>query len=105
MTLARVILDSNIMVAALRSRRGASYQLVSEIGLNRFTICISNALILEYEEVMRRTAEQTGFPQNDVDTVLAYIYSHAEKTIVRFRTRPFLVDADDDMVMEAAIAG
>jgi hypothetical protein len=82
-----------------------SFQVVSSIGLNLFTIHISNALILAYEDSMRRTSEDIGLSSSDVDTILAYICAYAVKVDVRYRIRPFLIDANDDMAMEATIAG
>jgi predicted nucleic acid-binding protein len=50
----QVVVDTNVLVAALRSRRGASFQLIRSIGLGLFTPNISVALALEYESVLRR---------------------------------------------------
>jgi len=46
-----IVLDTNVLVAALRSRQGASYQIVSLIGAGLFRSNISVAVALEYEEV------------------------------------------------------
>ena len=47
-----VVLDTNVLVAAIRSRRGASFRLLEQVGLGRFDIVLSVALGLEYEEVL-----------------------------------------------------
>jgi len=51
----RVVLDTNILVAALRSRRGASFQAVSEVGRDRFELVVSVPLVVEYEEALTKT--------------------------------------------------
>jgi len=50
-----VVLDTNVIVTALKSRRGASYGLIRLIGEGLFTVSISVALALEYEQVLKRT--------------------------------------------------
>jgi predicted nucleic acid-binding protein len=49
----RVVLDTNIFIAALRSRREASFKLLSLIGTGKFDLYISVPLILEYEDVAK----------------------------------------------------
>jgi predicted nucleic acid-binding protein len=49
-----IVLDTNVLVAALRSRRGASYRIISLIGAGGFRLNVSVALALEYEEVLKR---------------------------------------------------
>lgn len=49
-----VVLDTNVLVAVFRSKRGASYQLVRSIGLGGWMPNISVALALEYEDVLKR---------------------------------------------------
>ena len=55
MEILHVVLDTNVLVAGLRSRNGASFQLLSQIGPDSgFEIHLSVALVLEYEAVLRR---------------------------------------------------
>ena len=49
-----VVLDTNVLVAALRSKRGTSYQLIRSIGQGDWRPNISVALALEYEDVLKR---------------------------------------------------
>ena len=50
----RAILDTNVLVAALRSRRGFSNRLLAQVGSGRFEIALSGPLALEYEAVLTR---------------------------------------------------
>jgi putative PIN family toxin of toxin-antitoxin system len=101
----KIVLDTSVMVAASRSRRGASFQLVSMLPTPRFQIALTIAMYTEWQAVMTRpehlppgvSAEQTlGF--------LRYLASVAHLQDVHFLWRPFLRDPDDDMVLECAAA-
>lgn len=105
MSLLRVVLDTNVVVSGLRSRRGASFALLSEIGRGRFEIGISVPLVLEYDEVLYRNQAATGLSSEDIDAVLDYLCSKSHWAKVFYLWRPFLPDPGDDMVLEAAVAG
>jgi predicted nucleic acid-binding protein len=51
----RVVLDTSVLVAATRSRRGASFTLVASIPSPKFEICLSVALYSEWHEVLSRS--------------------------------------------------
>ena len=50
----RIILDTNILVSALRSATGASYKLVSQLPSERFEIALTVPLYMEYQDVLSR---------------------------------------------------
>ncbi len=101
-----IVLDTNILVAALWSRTGASYRLI-EMALRReFTISVSVALALEYEDVLKRAKmrEASWASDVDLDILLDALLSVAQRIApITQRLRPILRDADDDMVLECAI--
>jgi putative PIN family toxin of toxin-antitoxin system len=97
----RVVLDTNILVSALRSRRGASFKLVSLIGKGKFSLHISVPLVLEYEEVLLRH-KHAPLTNKDIEAFLDYLCKVAEPQRIFYLWRPFLKDADDDMVLELA---
>lgn len=101
----RVVLDAHVLVSALRSNRGASFRLLSEIDSGRFEICVSVPLVVEYEAALRRHARSLGLSRRDVSDVLDYICSVARRQAIFFLWRPQLPDPGDDMVLEAAVAG
>lgn len=92
-----------MLVAALRSRRGASFALLSLVGERQFEICVSVPLVFEYEDVLSR--EELGIDAGDASEVLNYLCAVAHRQQVHFLWRPWLRDAKDDMVLETAVAG
>jgi len=104
MAVPRVVLDTNVVVAAVRSRRGASFKLLALLGLRKFQISISVPLILEYEDALMRNVPAL-LAQDDVSDLLDYICAVASKQRVFYLWRPVLSDPKDDHVLEAAVAG
>ena len=103
----RAVLDTSVILAALRSRTGASNRLVELIALERLTPLVSTALFLEYEDVLLRPENRlaTGMSAADVEAFLAAFASAAAPVDVHFRWRPVLRDPNDELVLEAAVNG
>ena len=97
------VIDTNVLVAALRSRRGASFQLLKRIGSGEFRICLSVPLALEYEDAGKRAAREVGLTAADVDDVVDYLCSVADLREIHFLWRPFLRDPNDDHLLELAV--
>ena len=100
----RIVLDTNVVVAGLRSRRGVAFRLLTEVGGNRFTIALSVPLVLEYEEVLLRHRTMTRLSVADIDAVLDYFCSVAHLQEIFFLWRPLLSDPKDDLLLELAVA-
>lgn len=101
----RIILDTNVLVSALRSDLGASYKIVSQLPSESFQIALTVPLYLEYQAVLTRPENMTGASnRNDIFNFLRYLCSIAHQQKVFFLWRPRLGDPEDDMVLEAAIA-
>ena len=98
-----LILDTNVLVAGLRSSRGASHTLLQAVGRGQFTVGLTAALVLEYEDVLERPG-LVPLPPEDVDVLLDYLCSTGKRCSVRFRLRPATADPGDDLVLEAAVA-
>ena len=103
----RLVLDTNVVVAAFRSRRGASSVLLRRTEAGTIRMLCSTALLLEYEAVLGRAAirEATGHSLRDVERIVDAVAAVAEPVEVRFRTRPLLHDPNDEIVIEAASNG
>jgi putative PIN family toxin of toxin-antitoxin system len=99
----QVALDTNVFVAALRSRRGASYKLLAGLDSGKFELNISVPLILEYEDVAKRQMGQIALDVEDIDAILDYICKVANWRKIYFLWRPTLKDQKDDMVLELAV--
>ncbi len=107
MTLERVVLDTSIVVAGLRSRLGASNRVLEFVARGRLTPVVTTALFLEYEDVLSRPEQRlaTGMSENDVAEFMAAFASAAEPVDVHFLWRPQLGDPSDEFVLEAAVNG
>jgi putative PIN family toxin of toxin-antitoxin system len=99
----QIVIDTSIMVAGLRSRRGYAFQLLSLVGTEMFDIHLSVPLMLEYEAVLYRELPNLLIPQAAVDAVLDYHCAVATAHRIFFLWRPFLPDPLDDMVLELAV--
>jgi len=99
----RIVIDTNVLVAALRSKRGASYRLLNLINSEKFSIHISVPLVLEYEDAAKKLLEDIPLTEQDVDDILDYLCAVAQRHKIFYLWRPFLKDAKDDMVLELAV--
>jgi putative PIN family toxin of toxin-antitoxin system len=101
-----VVLDTNVLVAALFSRRGSSFWLLKRVLDGRLPIAISVALALEYEDVLMRPAilAEVGASTEQVSVVLDAVLACALLVQpIRVRRRPALPDPGDDLVLECAL--
>lgn len=101
----RIILDTSVLVAAARSRNGASFQLLSMLPSRDFEIALTIALYTEWQAVLTRPEHlPPGVSADAALAFLRYLVSVAHLQDVHFLWRPFLRDPDDDMVLECAVA-
>ena len=100
----RVVLDTDVVVAAFRSAHGASRRRLL-LGLERrIVLLVSAPLLFEYEAVLTR-AEHLAASVEDVAVVLDDIAASADWVRFDYLWRPQLRDADDEMVLETAVNG
>ena len=98
-----VVLDTSVLIAGLRSARGASYEVLRLIGSGAFDLCVSVPLVLEYEAVAKRLARELGLTLKDIDNVLNYLCKVAQHRLIFYLWRPALPDPRDDLVLELAV--
>lgn len=99
-----VVIDTNVVIAAQRSNRGASAKLISLIGTGLFETHMSIPLALEYEDVLTRYRTILGLSQDDVtDLVDAYCALSTRQEKIHFRWRPFLPDNKDEFILDLAV--
>ena len=101
----RIVIDTNVLYAALYSTRGASHALLKLLADGAITACLSVTLVFEYEEVLKRDKSRLGLNDQDINAILGYMVSRSERTKVFYLWRPYLRDHKDDMVLEVAVAG
>lgn len=100
----RVVLDTNVLVAAIRSQQGASFELLRRVGDGSFEIAVSVALALEYESVLLRHVVESHLTSHDVTNLVDFLCEIAAWQEIFFLWRPYLRDPNDDLVLELAVA-
>ncbi len=98
-----VVLDTSVLVAAWRSRNGASFALLEHLRDESFEISVSVPLVVEYEAVLLRHLARDQ-RKADVEALVDCLCSVARRQHIFFLWRPLLRDANDDMVAEVAFA-
>ncbi|MGI3899175.1 MAG: putative toxin-antitoxin system toxin component, PIN family [Janthinobacterium lividum] len=103
----RVVLDTSVMVAAIRSDAGASRRLLTAVLERRLIMIASVPLMVEYEAVMTRQQhlKASALSRDDVGALLDAVAAVAEPAVLAFRWRPVSPDPDDDIVVETAVNG
>ncbi|MFT3820534.1 MAG: putative toxin-antitoxin system toxin component, PIN family [Rubrivivax sp.] len=101
------MLDTDVVVAALRSPLGASAELLRRVHDGRLSMLASMALFAEYEAVLTRPA-QLRAARLDADAMRQLLDELAERALPVqgwFQWRPQVRDPADEMVLEAAVNG
>jgi putative PIN family toxin of toxin-antitoxin system len=99
----RIVVDTCVLLSALRSKKGASFRVLSLVGRAKFEICLSVPLVLEYESAAKRHARSLGLRHSDINDILDYLCRVGEHREIFYLWRPFLKDPMDDMVLELAV--
>jgi putative PIN family toxin of toxin-antitoxin system len=100
-----VILDTDVIIAAIRSTKGASAEIVRRVLRREMQIELSVAMVLEYEAVATREEHLNagGLTAAEATNLIDALAALAHPVDIHFRWRPQLRDANDEMVLEAAI--
>ncbi|MBI4663777.1 MAG: putative toxin-antitoxin system toxin component, PIN family [Verrucomicrobia bacterium] len=101
----RVVIDTNVLVAGLRRRGGASHYIIRAVLERQVVPLISVPLVLEYEEVLKRPSLLPHLTVGDIEIFLDLWCSRCVEQEIFFDWRPALRDPDDDMLLELAVAG
>lgn len=100
----RAVIDTNVLIAALRSSSGASHQILIAADRGDFQMALSVPLLAEYDDVSSRPEIGISIPAAAVDTIIRRLAQVAHHQQIYFLWRPILPDPKDDMVLEVAIA-
>jgi putative PIN family toxin of toxin-antitoxin system len=101
------VLDTGVIVAALRSPSGASAALLRRVRAGEVVAVAGVALALEYEAVCRRPEHQiaSGLTRREVNVFVDAVIAMMEPVKSHYLWRPQLRDPNDEMVLDAAING
>ena len=105
--LLRIVLDTSVVVAGLRTRLGAGNAVLRLVADRRIRLLLTPPLFLEYEDVLKRPEHRLvhGLNLEEIDEFLAELAALAEPVDVHFQWRPQTRDPNDEIVLEAAING
>ena len=98
-----IVIDTNVVLSALQSRLGKSFELISKIGNGQFDFALSVPLVLEYEAILKGNLNRTIFSDSDIEDFIDYLCAVGIKTKIFYLWRPYLKDPFDDHVLEVAI--
>lgn len=103
----RIVLDTSVVVAGLRTRLGAGNVVLRPVAERRVRLLATPPLFLEYEDVLKRAEHRLahGLTPLQIDEFLAELAALIEPVEVHFQWRPQTRDPNDEMVLEAAING
>ncbi|MEP6535195.1 MAG: PIN domain-containing protein [Bryobacteraceae bacterium] len=100
------VLDTCVLVAAVRSRNGASFVIVDLASTGKIKTVLSTSLVSQYEDVLFRPEHRVdGWTDEDLFALVDSLLVPAQRVQTNFSCRPSLQDAGDELVLEAAIAG
>ena len=99
----RIVVDTNVFISSLKSKKGASYKLLYQVSRQKFEQSISPTLIFEYESVAKRESQNIPLTSKNIDTIIDMICEWSIKCEVFFLWRPVLRDPKDDFILELAI--
>ena len=101
----RVIIDTGVLVSALKSNRGASFKILSLMPSGKFEFHLSVPLVCEYESVLKRTELGIQWTLEEIDELLDIICLLGIKHEIWYLWRPLLQDAGDEFIAELAVTG
>jgi putative PIN family toxin of toxin-antitoxin system len=98
----RAVLETNVLVAALRSRSGASFEVLQRLLRDEWTAVLSNHLLYEYEEILKREVASLLVNLIDIDQILNAVSARAEEWSLTHDWEPVLTDPDDEPLVQLA---
>jgi putative PIN family toxin of toxin-antitoxin system len=103
----RMVLDTDVIVAGMRSPGGASAEILRKARQGRITLLMSVPLAMEYEAICSEAEHRlaAGLSEREVEIFLDAVVAMAEPVTTHFLWRPQLRDPGDEMVLEAAVNG
>jgi len=101
------VLDTDVVIAAMRSPTGGSAELLRRIDEGKATMLLTVALALEYEAICTLADHRlaSGLDLLQVDLYVDTLIEMAEPVELYFRWRPQLRDPGDELVLDAAVNG
>lgn len=96
-----IVLDTNVLLTALKSSRGSSFRLLAMLETQQYQLHISTPLIAEYESVLKRG--HLALSDLQIDDIIDFMCARAIHHKIFYLWRPTLKDPDDDFILELAV--
>ncbi len=98
----RATMDTNVLIAGLRSRSGASFELLRRLRAAKWKLVLSNTVLFEYEEIVKRDARTLNLTLADADKLLDALCLLAEPWSTSEQWIPILTDPSDEALAQLA---
>ncbi len=98
-----IVIDTNVIVSGVKSRKGASFKIISQLNQNLFQFHISPSLLFQYEASLKHSNFRSVWSHKEIDEFLDLVCFFGIKHDILLRYRPLLSDPNDDFVAELAI--
>ncbi len=99
----QIVIDTNVLVAAFRSKRGAANHLIECLNDERFEIAVSTPLLFEYEDVLKRPEMSEFISHEEVEEAMDSLRLIAKEYEIFFLWRLLAVAPDDAFILELAV--
>jgi len=101
----RIVIDTNVLRAAMWSSLGASFRLLRSLPIPDVSTVLSVPLYLEYQDVLSRSENlPPGVSTQQMRSFLRRFAAKSELREIYFLWRPWLRDRKDDMLLELAMS-
>lgn len=105
--MARAVLDTNVIVSALISDKGAPRKIFTAWVQGRFTVVTSPSIIAEADRALHyhKIRQVYGLSEEEIGTAIALLWSHGELTSDTYDIESPTGDPDDDKFLACALEG
>lgn len=102
-----MVIDTNVLYQALRSREGSSHFILQLIRNRKITLALSLPVFSEYEDVLKRPdkLKDLQLKNDDIDKVLRFLSYISKPVTIYYLFRPNLKDEKDNIFLELSLAG
>jgi len=99
----RAVLDTNVLLAGLRSRQGASFEVLRLLAARQWRLVLSNTVLTEYQEILHCERASLPYDHDEIERLLDGLCLRAERHRLRSRWWPVLIDPDDEALVHLAV--
>jgi putative PIN family toxin of toxin-antitoxin system len=103
----RLVLDTSILIAALRSRNGAAAAILDLVLARKVTLLMDYRIACEYRDVALRAQhiEKSNLSAEEIEHLIVTLEGIAIPVEILWRHRPLSIDPNDDLILDLAING